>query len=416
MTVDRTNPRVYHNVAVGRKFQDAKGSAATPNVFMKECDFEPNPNVLLFDPQGTHGSLFKLKQGVRVAYNEPTMTLSYWLSRATAQMLENFCGGLNTTSGAQTVLSDATQITGLELSGVRFPDCMETVAASQMTIEISANGGNWDITVYKEAAKTTKMSEQLNLAAGGAVLTVAEAGYDLVLSGTLKSPPAAADYTLTVKQYTCVWQARPHAGAYQTIAVDDAYDKYTFVDCWTKAFTFTADGRTGIRVEEQIIAMSMVKAASDLTASISDNEFLAVRDMTLTYDSAGDNYSLPVEGGVTVSGEWADTSSGPDNAANPEFHDRDEVDLAIKVNMKWTDELEKLMDNARAATFKTLTVDYSYGNYGLSFAFPCALPEANLLPRGSGKRMEAMEVNLMGRADGSASPVNLCTVNVDLVA
>lgn len=408
MVKDRTNVRKYHNVAVGRKFQTALGTPATPDKFLKEADWEPNPNIVRLDPQGTHGSRFKLKQGVRTLYKEPTLTVSYHLSRSTGhQVLEALMGGGVTSTGAtgQCAITGS-DITVPILTFFRFPDHIDAPSTSAMTVEVSANGGNWDIKVYKEAAKTTLMSQAINVVASAAFSTIPLAGYRLVLSGTLSGTPAGGDFTLTVKAGTFSWLDLPLD--YFTLAIDDGIKMLRFSDCYTKSFTFSADGKTSIRVEEEVIAMNLDEIATALTADILDNEFLAVRDLSLIYDQATDNFSLPVEGGVQLQMMW-ETEAGPDNAANPEYFDRDEPNIMGTVNATPSDETQAIQERARDSEFRSMKWELSYGNFGMIFNFPDTLFDSDPLPRGSGKRFEKMTLGYEARADGTASPIDIMT-------
>jgi len=415
MSKDRTNPRTYFRVAVGKKFQSAKDVAATPTLFLKEAEWEPNPQVIQLDPQGTHGSRFMLKDGVRNIYEEPICTLRYWATRSTLhQLLEAFMGGYATSSGSQLSIA-GTEITNEELSAFRFPDDVDDPSTSRLTVEISGSGP-YTIAVYKEAAKTTKLSEATGVAAGGSFATTPESGEILVLEGDLDATPVTGDYTLTVSQASMVWADRPLS--YYTLAIDDGYKKTHFVNCWTGGFTLSADGRTGIRVEENVFAMTYDDdLASTLTASILDNETLAVRDLEMIYDSAGSNYSLPVEGGFSLIGE-EEIESSPDNAANPEDFDREMPTFKGTVNVKPTDETQVILNRARSDSlmFKTLKLELSYGDYGAIFEFPAAMFDPNSVPRGAGKKIDPFTLNFEGRADGSASPVTVCDVTMKYVA
>jgi hypothetical protein len=299
---------------------------------------------------------------------------------------------------------------GSEINDFRFPDHVENVDDSEMTLEIAINGANFDISIYKDAAKTILMSQAINIASGAFFQTTAQAGYRIILTGNLAAPPTPGDYPIVMKSARLLWADRPLD--YFTLAIDDKIKKLTFGNCWTQLLRLAADGRTSIRVEEQVIAMTLDEEDSDLTALILDNDFLAVRGLELIYDQAADNFSLPVEGGVMSQWEY-ETSAGPDNNDHPEFFDREEPMLTGSVNAMPSDQTQAILARARASEFRELLWLLSYGDFGVRVTWPAALFDGNVLPRGSGKRMEALTMGWDSRADQEAPIVEAATVYMD---
>ncbi len=413
MTTTITNARVYKKVAAGFRFQVAKGTPATVNQFIKEADVTINPGVIEFDPQGTHGSRYQAVQGMRVAYTEPTATIQGWLSRTmAAYLLEGFTGGRPTCSGSQ-YSAPANTITGAVITGIRPMHHCNNLTTCMVTMVVATMGGGLaskSIKFYSNSGATSQIAS--GHAAAGAAFSAAAIGTNsLIVTGTLAAAVTNGTKEIAIKETTCNFADDVHSLGYLTFALDTGQENYKMSDCYIKRMKLSTGGREGIRFEIELAGMTFAEAGSTLTASITDNEFMVARDVTLTYDAAGGNDSLPMDGGFDLEGNY-DIKTGPDNASTPEYIRRDGLTLAVGVTCVPSDETNTLLDNARATTFKTLALDMSYGSYGLTMDFGDVLAEPNTLVAVSGRAVNNLALKFRARADMTDTTPSLATIKI----
>ena len=413
MARDVNNVLVYKDVAVGFIFQTAKGSVGTPNVFIKEADVAVDVGIDEFMPSGTDGQRFFAKNGHRVVYTYPKATVSGWLSRTMAAVLyESFTGGQPTAS-ASGLSAESGEIASGVITGCRpFAQC-DDISSCELTLEVTANAAVWDLKLYKETGKTNLLASQTGIASGAAVSMVAQSNSGLTYTGTLAASPASADYAITVKETEYNWADEVHDAGWFTFGFDTGSKLYKLEGCQVKSFKFTSGGREGVRFEAELHGLSWeTPGASSLTASITDNEFLASRDLTLTWDSGSNNLSLPEDGSFSVEGDYTMFEAGPDNAAEPEYFKRDGVDMHCSISMRPADETYTILQEARSGNFDSLGIDFSYGDYGSTIDFADTIADPNVLESVSGKDFGTTALDFRGRSDTTDTTPNLATIKI----
>ena len=412
MTKSITNVRVYHKVAVGFAFQKDAATAATVSQFMKEADVSFAPGYTEFEPSGTDGQMFHARNGHRIAHQEPAVTVQTWCSRTNlAKVLESFTGGQPTASGTGLTVANA-QITSPVLTGIRPYDHCENVASCQMTLEISSNGSNWDLKLYSEAAKTSLLASQTNLADGGTVAMTAQNDSGLTVAGTLASPPTAGDHLITVKQVVYAWANHPHNACLGTFAFDDGYQLHQLDGCHTRGMKITSGGREGVRLEWEMAAYDYTYSATTYNASVEDNDYLCSRDLTLLWDEGTLDYSLPTEGSFTIEGSW-DLTPIPDNAAHPEYYKRENPQLSVTADIPETTESAAIQARARAAGYNPLKASFDYGDYGLEIDMGDTVADPNVLPEISGKEFSTNSLVFRARSDATDATPSVASIKID---
>jgi hypothetical protein len=233
----------------------------------------------------------------------------------------------------------------------------------------------------------------------------------LTVTGILAATPAGKKNIL-VKTVKYNWADNPHSHGWLTFAFDDGYQKHQIKGCNTKTLKLSSGGREAVRFEWTLAGLEYSYASTSLTASVTDNDFLCSRDLTMTWDSATLAYSLPTEGSFALEGSW-DLTAMPDNAAHPDNFKRENVMLNVTADIPETTESAKILENARAGTFNSLDFDFDYGDYGMDIAFDDTIAEPNTLPSISGKAFNPNSITFRGRSDATDTTPNLATISID---
>lgn len=399
-SVDFTNGRTYKTCAAGIAFQTAKGSAASsPDIYLKEADVTVNPNFTFFDPQGTHGSRFMAKQGYQKQYQEPEVTLACWVSPSVAaHVFENVTGGEPTSTGSDITITGASNLSTLSLTGIRPHIHCEDLTDVDLTLNFASNGSNYNILVYKEAAKSNLLASATNIPVSTLTNLTAVNNSNLDGTITLAGSVTTGDQQVQIVKTSYVWADDVHAAGYITFFWDTGDEKYTVGDCWIQSLRMTSGGREGVRLEVVLKGMSFAEASSSLTASITDNNFVISRDLTFTYDSAGSNYNVPTEGGFEILIEY-DITGGPDNASTVEYFRRENVRMSNVITLHPSDESNTIMDNARAGTYKSLRAYATSSSKGFDIVMDDVVAEPNVTVQASGRAISSESINFMARAD-----------------
>jgi hypothetical protein len=276
-------------------------------------------------------------------------------------------------------------------------------------MQVASQAANKKLTFYDSASKTNAIAVASAVVPGGAFTGAEQNSSGLTITGTMSAAITNGDKSITIKQITHSWTDDVHSDGWFSFQFDTGYEAYKLTDCQSKSFKFSAGGKEGIRFDWDIVSLSFAEPVTTLTASIADNAFLLSRDVTLTYDSAGGDYNMPTEGGFSLEMSY-DITAGPDNAAGPEYFRRDNLDGKVTINTVPSDETNTIQDNARAVTFKTLGLDMSYGDTGLTMEFTDALSDPNTVVQASGKAVSNQALNFMLRADLTDTTPTLATV------
>jgi len=411
MSKSINNVRTYNRVTVGVGFQAAKGTAATNMIYVKEADVTPTPGVIEMMPQGTDGQMFHGKQGHRLVYRNTVLNIKGWTSRTTAAiMLEMLTGGKPKSSGAQVAFA-ANTITSGVLEGIRPYLHCNSIGGSGCKITLSSLSVGSNKFHLRAFYSTQVLASVKSVAKGGAVSMTAQNNSGLTITGTASANLAQGSTVITVKEISHQWAYHPHALAYVTVVYSDGFKKYIYEDCVLGAARFTSGGREGLRFDVNIHAGKYTKDDDNITADVYDNDFLATRDVTMTYDSAGGNLSLGVAGSFTIEGVW-DITEMPDNAEYPDYFKRENIQLHTTVEMKPSDETYTILDNADDEDFKALDVDVSYGDYGMGIAFGDVIAEPNTALEASGKEVSTQSIDFRGRSDTAAATPTVADITV----
>jgi hypothetical protein len=358
-----TNPRFIAETAIGFDWQASEGESVpgtpyTPAQFIVAQVLTRNPDPKYIHPNGTHGSIFKRKDGDRIVAQAFKAEVKFWGSRFQIMpFLESVMGGQPTVAFGDMVITGGSSISALSLVGARpyhnlSPYVSTPPSAPQLYLSLVPAGGPAfpvAVTVYKDAARTIEVASCSVAAAATPTPLVAFGNSGLTGSITL-SGPVSQTPGVAISKITFAF-AIQHA-RYFRIYYTDGTDSYALSDCVVDNLKFTSAENGALECTAMIMAKrrTITNAVTFLPNQTQlDLVCYSHSELTLTRDPAGspvtpvvDSFDFTIKNNVL---QYVGNSATPQKLIK-----RGWVDLTGTLKGETSDELTGLIQQARANT------------------------------------------------------------------
>lgn len=423
-----TEPRVIAQTAVGFDWQPSEGDTEpvapfTPTQFIVAQVLNRNPDPSYIHPDGTHGSIFKRKDGDRIVAQAFKKEIKFWGSRfQIAPFLESVTGGQPTVASGDVTITGGSSISAFSLVGARpYHNLSKYVSspptAPQLYLSLVPAGGPAfpvAVSVYKDAARTQLVATASVSAAATPTALVASGSSGLTGSITL-SAPVAQTPGVAVNKITYAF-ASQHA-RYFRIYYSDGKDAYMLSDCVVEEMKFESQENAALEVTVNIMGKRR-HIELNSTIAVDENGLDLVcyshSELTLTKDPSGSPI-LP----VVDSSEFHiknNVLQYNGNAATPQkLIKRGWVELMGTMKGETSDELDDLIKQARSNTVPGAgfyRFQQAYLLQGKTFLIDLHDAKPVLKEPGlSAELIEKTDIQYEGYYDGTNAP---CTITLQV--
>lgn len=357
-----TNPRVVVSSLIGLDWQTAEDAAVpgtpyTPTQFIVAQVFNRNPDPSYIHPNGTHGSIFKRKDGDRIVAQAFKKEIKFWGGRLQVlPFLESVTGGQPTIAFADLTLSGAVAgtISALSFIGARphhNTSHYTSVPPASPTFYLRKTGAGFPVTfeVFKDSART-QLVANANVTAGATpTALVAQNNSGLTGSVTLSAAGSGdAEALITKIKYPF---ANQHA-RYFRLFYTDGQESIALSDCIVESLKFESQENGALEVTAAIMAKRRT-ITDAVTFSPQETRMDLVpyshSELTLTRDPSGSPVTPAVDAHeFTIKNNVLQYVA---NQATPQkLIKRGWVELAGNMKGEFSNELKGILDQARANT------------------------------------------------------------------
>jgi hypothetical protein len=358
-----TSPRVIAQTAVGFDWQASEGESEptapyTPKQFIVAQVVNRNPDPAYIHPNGTHGSMFKRKDGDRIVAQAFKKELKFWGSRfQIAPFLESVMGGQPTAAFADMTITGGSSVSALSLTGVRPYHnlskyvSINAVAPTLYLTMTPAGGPAFPVTVqaYRDSARTLLVAHCS--VSGAATPTALVEDNSSGLGGSITLSAAAAQTPSVAVGKIAYAFATQHA-RYFRLYYSDGKDSFMLSDCVVETLKFESQENAALEVTASIMGKRRhIEQDSAITVDEPSLDLVCYShsELTLTKDPAGspitpavDSHEFHIKNNVL---QYIANSATPQKLIK-----RGWVELMGTLKGETSDELTDLIEQARANT------------------------------------------------------------------
>jgi len=355
-----TNPRVFCNSIVGVAWQAAEGTAVEPTEFIWTKVVKINPQQTNVDGQGSHGSIFKRKEGVAEAAKEPMADLTFHPTKAILSLfLESLTDKSTVIDANLTEAGDnLSQLSSWTLNGVR--PLFNTDSTFKIHVTLTDNGGaSTTIQLYSDAAKSNLIAEVTATTSTGTKVLVEKNNSGLTGTVDLDVFPSTtdSDITLTINKIQFPWQKT--ISNFFTFDLETGQERFRLTDCWVSKLEFNS-------VEKELLEAVATVQAKDLTvlatsfAGSKPSDFTTYGHWDLTVTDNGQSKDLAVREFSTIIENTFEMFVGNSNRPQKIIKDAWTL-LTGSLTARYSDEMRVILDRALAVTFANLVAKWTAG-------------------------------------------------------
>lgn len=418
-----TAPRVVVSTAIGFDWQASEGEAVpgtpyTPRQFIVAQMLDRNPDPSYIHPNGTHGSIFKRKDGDRIVSQAFKKELKFWGGRFQIMpFLESVMGGQPTIAFADLTITGAgaAQISALSFVGARpyhnsSPYVSSPPASPTYYVKLTGAGFPVTVQIYRDSARTLLVAHASVSAAATPTTLIEDNSSGLTGSVTLSAAGTNnADAAIVKVTYAF---ANQHA-RYFRLYYSDGSDSYALSDCIVESLKFESQESGALEVTATIMGKRRT-ITNSVAIAISEAQLDLVcyshSELTLTKDPAGtpivpavDAFSFSIKNNVL---QYIGNSPTPQKLIK-----RGWVELAGSMRGETSDELTNLIREARSNTavatgFFRMTMAYLLSAKTLLLDMQQAKPVLKE-PGISNELVEKTDLEFEGYYDGVTSPLSV---------